>query len=179
MLCKKLHHAAFRCKDAEETTRFYTGVLGLKFSHAVMQSVVPSTGQHDPHIHIFFEMQDGSSIAFFECPDAPGDMKDMASPAWIQHFAFQVESPEVLLQAKAELQDLGIRVVGPVDHDGFVLSIYFDDPSGHRLELATTLCAQAQLQHYAQEAPQVLRRWERAKAAARPHNPAATRLTLR
>lgn len=165
MLCKKLHHAAFRCKDAAATTQFYTGVLGLKFSHAIMQSVVPSTGQRDPHIHIFFEMQDGSSIAFFECPDAPGEMKDMASPAWIQHFAFEVESPQLLHQAKAELEELGMQVLGPVDHDGFVLSIYFNDPSGHRLELATTICPRSQLDVYAADAPRVLQRWERAKEA--------------
>ena len=35
MLCKKLHHAAFRCKDAAQTVQFYTEVLGLKFTHAM------------------------------------------------------------------------------------------------------------------------------------------------
>lgn len=166
MLCKKLHHAAFRCKDAVATTQFYCGVLGLKFSHAIMQDVVPSTGQYNPHIHIFFEMQDGSSIAFFECPDAPGEVKDMASPAWIQHFAFQVESADVLHQAKAELLAQGLQVLGPVDHDGFVLSIYFSDPSGHRLELTTPLCDGTQLSRYESQAPQVLERWARARPVA-------------
>ncbi|WP_373851549.1 VOC family protein, partial [Delftia acidovorans] len=54
MLCKKLHHAAYRCKDAAETVRFYTEVLGLRFTHAMGEDHVPSTGQYSPHIHIFF-----------------------------------------------------------------------------------------------------------------------------
>lgn len=166
MLCKKLHHAAFRCKDAVATTEFYTGVLGLKFSHAIMQDVVPSTGQHNPHIHIFFQMQDGSSIAFFECPDAPGEVKDMESPAWIQHFAFQVQDVDVLQQAKAELEAQGLQVLGPVDHDGYVHSIYFSDPSGHRLELTTQVCGPGELALYEAQAPQVLARWARARAVA-------------
>ena len=45
--------------------------------------------------HIFFEMEDGSNIAFFECPKDPGNMKDLESPDWIQHFAFEVESVDV------------------------------------------------------------------------------------
>jgi catechol 2,3-dioxygenase-like lactoylglutathione lyase family enzyme len=48
MLCKKLHHAGFRCKDARETVDFYTNVLGLKFSHAMGEDHVPSTGEYSP-----------------------------------------------------------------------------------------------------------------------------------
>jgi hypothetical protein len=46
---------------------------------------------YSPHIHIFLEMEDGSSIGFFEVPKDPGNMKDLTSPDWIQHFAFEVE----------------------------------------------------------------------------------------
>ncbi|MEJ8858919.1 VOC family protein [Variovorax robiniae] len=167
MLCKKLHHAAFRCTDAAATARFYTGLLGLKLSHALTQDEVPSTGQYAPHIHLFFEMEDGSSIAFFECPTVPGGIRDMNSPAWIQHFAFQVESVEVLHQARAELEDQGVPVIGPVNHDDFVLSIYFNDPSGHRLELTAPICTPERLAGFAAEAPRVLQRW------AHAHNPQA------
>ena len=101
MLCKKLHHCAYRCADARQTVDFYTEVLGLKFSHAVGGDHVPSTGEYDPHIHVFFEMEDGSSIAFFEVPNSPGGMKDEVMPDWIQHFAFEVDSIETLERAKA------------------------------------------------------------------------------
>ena len=159
MLCKKLHHAAFRCKDAVETTRFYTEVLGLTFSHAMGEDHVPSTGQYSPHVHIFFEMEDGSNIAFFECPQDPGNIKDLESPDWIQHFAFEVESPEVLLQAKARLEAKGIKVVGPTNQDDVFLSIYFFDPSGHRLELTARTAPPERLVEFRQEAQQVLDLW--------------------
>lgn len=159
MLCKKLHHAAFRCKDAGETVKFYTEVLGLKFSHAMGEDHVPSTGQYSPHIHIFFEMEDGSSIAFFECPRDPGNMKDLASPDWIQHFAFEVDSVQTLLKAKADLEAQGLSVVGPTNHDDFILSIYFFDPSGHRLELTTRTGDPARHALFEAEAHQVLALW--------------------
>lgn len=161
MLCKKLHHAAFRCGDAEETVRFYTQMLGLKFSHAMGEDHVPSTGQYSPHLHIFFEMEDGSSIAFFECPRDPGNMRDLESPAWIQHFAFEVESMEVLLRAKEDLQAKGLDVVGPTNHDDFITSIYFHDPSGHRLELTVRICGPERLKTFEEEAPSVLALWSR------------------
>ena len=159
MLCKKLHHAAYRCKDAAETVKFYTEVLGLKFSHAMGEDHVPSTGKYSPHIHIFFEMEDGSSIAFFECPRDPGNMKDMESPDWIQHFAFQVDSVETVMKAKADMEAKGIKVVGPTNHDGFITSIYFFDPSGHRLELTTPTCAPERHKIFEAEAYKVLELW--------------------
>lgn len=160
MLCKKLHHAAYRCKDARETVEFYTKVLGLKFSHAMGEDHVPSTGLYSPHIHIFFEMEDGSNIAFFEAPRDKGNMKDMEMPDWIQHFAFEVASAEVLHAAKRDLESKGIQVVGPTNHDEFILSIYFFDPSGHRLELTTRLAPAARDADFEKEAPQVLALWE-------------------
>lgn len=159
MLCKRLHHAAYRCLDAKETVKFYTEILGLKFSHAMGEDHVPSTGLYSPHIHIFFQLEDGSCIAFFECPKDPGNMKDLDSPDWIQHFAFKVESMEVLLKAKQELMDKGIEVLGPTNHDDFISSIYFFDPSGHRLELTADTCDASMYPLFEEEAPKVLELW--------------------
>jgi catechol 2,3-dioxygenase-like lactoylglutathione lyase family enzyme len=164
MLCKKLHHAAFRCRDARETVDFYTQVLGLRFTHAMGEDHVPSTGRYSPHVHIFFEMADGSHIAFFECPQDDGEPsgRDPQTPGWIQHFAFEVENVDALHRAKADLEARGMAVVGPTDHDDFILSIYFFDPSGHRLELTARTCHDpVRLQAFADEAPKVLALWER------------------
>jgi glyoxylase I family protein len=160
MLCKKLHHAAFRCKDARATVDFYTNLLGLKFAHAMGEDHVPSTGRYSPHIHIFLEMEDGSSIAFFEVPKDPGNVKDLESPDWIQHFAFEVADVETLLAAKQRLEAHGLKVVGPTNHDDFILSIYFFDPSGHRLELTTRTSPPERANEFADEAPKVLALWE-------------------
>ena len=112
MLCKKLHHAAYRCRDAAETVRFYTEVLGLKFTHVMGDDHVPSTKEYSPHIHIFFQLEDGSHIAFFECPKSAGNMKDLEMPEWIQHFAFEVENLEVLRKAKKNIEIKGHRCRG-------------------------------------------------------------------
>ncbi|MDH4148444.1 MAG: VOC family protein [Acidimicrobiia bacterium] len=160
MLCKKLNHAAFRCRDARETAEFYTEVLGLKFSHAVGGDHVPSTGEYSPHIHLFFEMEDGSSLAFFEVPNGPGGMKDTEMDEWIQHFAFEVEDVDTLEKAKIDLESRGMDVVGITDH-GFIKSIYFFDPSGHRLELSARTADAATLAGYAADAPKLLEHWTR------------------
>jgi catechol 2,3-dioxygenase-like lactoylglutathione lyase family enzyme len=162
MLCKSLHHAAFRCKDARETVDFYTGVLGLKFIHAMGEDHVPSTGKYSPHIHIFFEMEDGSCIAFFELPKDQGQPsgRDPETPDWVQHFAFRVADQATLLKAKADLEVRGIKVVGPTNHDDFLLSIYFFDPSGHRLELSVHTATPEQDRQFREEANDVLNLWD-------------------
>jgi hypothetical protein len=87
------------------------------------------------------------------------NIKDKESPDWIQHFAFKVESMEVLLKAKQELIAKGIEVLGPTNHDDFISSIYFFDPSGHRLELTADTCDTSMHPIFAAEAPKVLELW--------------------
>ena len=163
MLCKSLHHAAYRCKDARETVEFYSNVLGLKFIHAMGEDHVPSTGQYSPHIHIFFEMEDGSCIAFFELPKDSGEPsgRDPHTPGWVQHFAFRVADRATVDAAKERLQTLGIQVTGPTNHDDFLYSIYFFDPSGHRLELSAHTATAEQDGQFRSEAMDVLNLWDR------------------
>ena len=161
MLCKKLHHAAFRCVDAAKTVEFYTTVLGLKFAHAMGEDHVPSTGEYSPHIHIFFEMEDGSNIAFFEVPKSPPGIREINTPDWVQHFAFEVADVDTLTQAKAELEAKGVDVLGPTNHDDFILSIYFFDPSGHRLELTARTSTPEQETRFLAEARPVLELWDK------------------
>lgn len=162
MLCKSLHHAAYRCRDARETVDFYTRVLGLNFIHAMGEDHVPSTGEYSPHIHIFFEMEDKSCIAFFECPESEGEIsgRDPETPDWIQHFAFRVKDMETLLTAKKHMEATGIDVLGPTNHDDFLYSIYFFDPSGHRLELSVETLTPEMDRMHRDSAMAVLEHWE-------------------
>jgi hypothetical protein len=121
---------------------------------------VPSTGEYSPHIHIFFEMEDGSNIAFFEVPRSPPGIKDTHTPDWVQHFAFEVADVEALLRAKSELQAKGLEVIGPTNHDDFIQSIYFHDPSGHRLELTARTATPTQYAQFEREAMPVLELWD-------------------
>ncbi len=134
-LIKRIHHVAYRCKDAKETVEFYQKYLKMNFVLAIAEDKVPSTKEPDPYMHIFLDAGNGNVLAFFELPTKPEMGRDPNTPAWTQHLALEVDSEQELLDVKARLEADGIEVVGPTDHTIFK-SIYFYDPSGHRLELA-------------------------------------------
>ena len=135
MLVQKIHHVAYRCKDAKETVDWYVKHLDMKFVLAIAENEVPSTKAPDPYMHVFLDAGDGNVLAFFELPSQPPMDRDRNTPAWVQHLALKVDSMDTLLATKARLEAAGIEVVGPTDHTIFK-SIYFFDPNGHRLELA-------------------------------------------
>jgi lactoylglutathione lyase len=135
MNIQKIHHVAYRCKDAKETVEWYQKYLNMDFILAIAENEVPSTKEADPYMHVFLDAGNGNVLAFFELPTKPPMGRDTNTPTWTQHLALQVESVETLLEAKAKMQADGIEVIGPTDHTIFK-SIYFFDPSGHRLELA-------------------------------------------
>jgi len=165
MLLQKLHHVAYRCKDARETAEFYTKVLGLRYSAAVTNDRVPSTQEDSPHFHLFFEMEDGSYIAFFEVPKSPEmAAHDPNTPSWVQHLALEVADVPTLLDAKKRIESFGINVLGPTDH-GMCRSIYFFDPSGHRLELTARTWTRKEQEEHAETAGAMLDEWERRKRA--------------
>ena len=134
-LVRKVHHVAYRCKDAKETVEWYGKYLNMGFILAIAEDEVPSTKAPDPYMHIFLDAGAGNILAFFELPTQPEMGRDPNTPSWTQHLALEVGSMEEMLAAKARLEADGIEVIGPTDHTIFK-SIYFFDPSGHRLELA-------------------------------------------
>ncbi len=135
MPIRKIHHVAYRCRDAKETVEWYEKHLGMKLVLAIAEDEVPSTREPDPYMHIFLDAGGGNILAFFELPSKPPMDRDRNTPNWVQHFAMEVDSVDTLLAAKAKLEAAGIEVVGPTDHTLFK-SIYFFDPNGLRLELA-------------------------------------------
>ncbi len=135
MKINKIHHVAYRCKDAKETVEWYTKYLNMDFILAIAENEVPSTKEPDPYMHIFLDAGGGNVLAFFELPTKPEMGRDPNTPAWTQHLALEVDSMDDLLNTKAKLEADGYQVIGPTDHTIFK-SIYFFDPSGHRLELA-------------------------------------------
>jgi catechol 2,3-dioxygenase-like lactoylglutathione lyase family enzyme len=135
MKIQRIHHVAYRCRDAKETVNWYRDHLGMDFVLAIAEDQVPSTHEPDPYMHVFLDAGGGNVLAFFELPNSPAQGKDPHTPEWVQHIAFKVESVQALEETKARLEAKGIAVVGPTDHTIFQ-SIYFFDPNGHRVELA-------------------------------------------
>ncbi|MBI1889534.1 MAG: VOC family protein [Burkholderiales bacterium] len=139
-----LHHFAYRCRDAEETRRFYEDILGLPLFHYIRSDVVPSTGEYCPYVHIFFRMTDGSCLAFFDLGDNLVSEPSVNTPRWVNHIALRVDTVEQLEAMKARLQAEGIDVLGVTDHRVFK-SIYFFDPNGIRLELCAQVAPPSQM----------------------------------
>src|SRR5262245_22607603 len=85
-MIKGLHHNVYRCRDTEETRRFYEGFLGLRLTAAM--EVDGGRG-----LHTFFALGDGSFLAFFELPNKPFDFKEQSGMDL--HIALAVEPVEL------------------------------------------------------------------------------------
>ena len=129
-MLKKLHHNAYRCRDSEQTRTFYEDFLGLRLAEALDISET-KTGRKTEVLHTFYELDDGSFLAFFEAPDMPFEFK--AQHDYDLHIALEVDEA-VLEPMMAKGRALGIETRGISDH-GFIRSIYFRDPNGYVIEL--------------------------------------------
>ena len=56
----RIHHVAYRCRDAKETVDWYHRVLGMEYTTAFAEDHVPSTGAYDPYMHIFLDAGGGA-----------------------------------------------------------------------------------------------------------------------
>src|SRR3569833_306829 len=92
-MIKGLHHNAYRCRDSEETRRFYEEFLGLPLAGTLWIKET-KTGRNTDALHTFYEMDDGSYLAFFEAPDRPFTFKDQHD--YDLHIALEVEHDELL-----------------------------------------------------------------------------------
>ncbi len=125
-----LHHITLVTADAARNVDFYTRVLGQRFVKKTVNFDDPGS------YHLYYgdeHGRPGTAITFFEWPGAPRGRWGLGGT---HHFALTVETREGLLKWKRRLADLGIAVAGPLDRRYFT-SIYFQDPDGAILEIAT------------------------------------------
>ena len=55
MHIQKIHHVAYRCKDAKQTVQWYQKYLNMDFILAIAENEVPSTKEPDPYMHVFLD----------------------------------------------------------------------------------------------------------------------------
>jgi catechol 2,3-dioxygenase-like lactoylglutathione lyase family enzyme len=134
---KNLHHAAYRCRDSEETRAFYEDFLELPLVEALPISTT-ATGREANVLHTFYQMRDGACLAFFEAPEQPFEFKEQQD--FDLHIALEVDA-STLQRMFDKGQSSGIDTRGISDH-GFVHSIYFRDPNGYVVELAAPTATQ-------------------------------------
>jgi len=123
-----IHHLAMVTPDMDETVRFYSGVLKMP---------LVATVRAGPMRHYFFQLGPGSTIAFFEVPDA----EKFSKPAGLMtqknlqfdHLSFFLPTEQDLLLLADRLKEANCEVTTVVDHE-IILSIYFHDNNGIALE---------------------------------------------
>jgi glyoxalase family protein len=125
-----LHHITIVSADAQRTVDFYTGVLGLRFVKRTVNFDDPTS------YHLYFGDETGrpgTAITFFEWRGAPAGKSGLGGT---HHFALTAPDRDALLKWKRRLTDAGIKVRGIYNRNYFQ-SIYFNDPDGTVVEIAT------------------------------------------
>jgi glyoxalase family protein len=130
LITQGFHHITMVSADARRTLAFYRDVLGLGL---VKQTV----NFDDPGAyHLYFGDEGGrpgTLLTFFEWGDSPHGKPGIGG---VHHLALGVASDEALLKWKRRLTDAGAHTSGPYDR-GYFTSLYFRDPDGQILEIAT------------------------------------------
>jgi glyoxalase family protein len=134
-----LHHIGLVSADAARTAAFYGGVLGLRRLSAAGvgagANAAPShgAGPQDPLVFGNAAGEAGTLVSFSVQPEARRGSPGIGG---VHHLAFSVATDDALLKWKRRLSDAGVRVTGPYDR-GYFTSIYFADPDGQVVEIAT------------------------------------------
>jgi catechol 2,3-dioxygenase-like lactoylglutathione lyase family enzyme len=128
---RMFHHVAYRCRDSEATRGFYEDFLGMRLAQAFVIERT-ATGRDAAILHSFYELGDGSYLAFFEVPGSDFNFKEQHD--FDLHVAMET-TPAELEGVLARARAAGIEARGPADH-GIIRSIYLRDPNGYVVELA-------------------------------------------
>lgn len=125
-----LHHITIVASNAQRITDFYVNVLGLRLVKKTVNFDAPES------YHLYFGDETGkpgTAVTYFEWPGAPKGKRGLGGT---HHYALAVADYDGLLKWKRRLTDLELSVNGPLDRHYFK-SIYFEDPDGTIIEIAT------------------------------------------
>ena len=125
-----VHHITIVGADRQTSIDFWEGVLGMPF---VFEQ--PNLDR-EAESHLYFDPGDGRLITIFTNEErTPDPERTPTDPGCVHHVAFAV-SQATFAQAVERLDERGIRHSGVKDR-GFMDSIYFTDPLGLLIELAS------------------------------------------
>ena len=125
-----VHHITIVGADRQTSIDFWEGVLGMPF---IFEQ--PNLDNADES-HLYFDPGDGRLITIFTNEDrAPDATQTSTDPGAVHHIAFSL-SQATFAQTVERLDERGIKHSGVKDR-GFMDSIYFRDPLGLLIELAS------------------------------------------
>jgi glyoxylase I family protein len=133
----RLHHNAFVTRDQEQNRVFYEEIIGLPLVATWTEVGEMDDGEH-LFCHTFYELADGSALAFFQFADQEDQDRfgpDLP-PSSFRHIALAVDA---ITQSAIGERIAAAGIVEPrtflVDH-GYCISLYVTDPNGLLLEFA-------------------------------------------
>jgi catechol 2,3-dioxygenase-like lactoylglutathione lyase family enzyme len=125
-----VHHITLTGADRQSSIDFWEGVLGMPFVFDQPNLDNPNEG------HLYFDPGDGRLITIFTDETRKGTPeRTPTEPGCVHHIAFNI-SQAMFWQVVDRLDQRGIKHSGPRDR-GFMDSIYFKDPLGLLIELAS------------------------------------------
>ncbi len=125
-----VHHITIVGADRQTSLDFWEGLLGMPF---VFEQ--PNL-DNESESHLYFDPGDGRLITVFTNEERRADPSRLSrDPGTVHHIAFSL-SQATFAQVVDRLDERGIRHSGVKDR-GFMDSIYFDDPLGLLIELAS------------------------------------------
>jgi catechol 2,3-dioxygenase-like lactoylglutathione lyase family enzyme len=139
-LTRGVHHLALTTEDMKTTLDFYVNVVGMPLVHAMKVPPGLGTGSanrgnppYEEIRHYFFDMGNDSLLAFFEIPKNAEPKAKRDAIGGMQHVAFAVTA-EWFRTLQTRLRAAAVPFDGPIDILPGLVSIYFYDPNGIRLE---------------------------------------------
>ena len=125
-----VHHITIVGANRQTSIDFWEGVLGMPFIFE--QPNLDNEGES----HLYFDPGDGRLITVFTNEErVPDPARTATDPGCVHHLAFSL-SQATFAQTVERLDERGIRHSGVKDR-GFMDSIYFEDPLGLLIELAS------------------------------------------
>ena len=125
-----VHHITLVGADRQTSIDFWEGLLGMPF---VFEQ--PNL-DNESESHLYFDPGDGRLITIFTNEEREGTPdRTPTDPGCVHHIAFSL-SKASFDQAVERLEERGIKHSGIKDR-GFMDSIYFEDPMGLLIELAS------------------------------------------
>lgn len=141
----KLHHHAYRTRDIEATRHFYEDILGMPLVAAFVETWDGLHEKPTNYIHAYFELVDGSSIAFFcfpedqKAPSKIGNGGTEPTDPFDHHISCEVDGMDAIREMEARVKAAGIDHFA-IDH-GYCYSLYLIDPNQMHFELTTNLAS--------------------------------------
>lgn len=124
------HHITLVSGDSRRTLAFYRDLLGM--------SVVKDAGEsNDPNAYrLYLGDETGAPGTLVTFVERPSGLRGKYGVGGVHHLAMGVATYEAQLKWKRYLMDRGVPVSGPMPR-GYFTSLYFRDPDGQVLEIAT------------------------------------------